>query len=126
MEPDLGSGPPGGASARDVTSLYEDALGKITDVIVSDGRTDGENGRQLLAAREETHLDAGAYRRTDAARHQRLDRVRDRRQGIARANDLAPQTRGFDPVVRVGERGPNGSAQSGGRGRTGAQVDAGP
>ena len=25
-----------GASARDVTSLYEDALGKITDVIVSD------------------------------------------------------------------------------------------
>jgi hypothetical protein len=89
-------------------------------------RPHGENVRQLLAAREETHLDAGADRRTGAARDQRLHRVRDRRQGIARANDLAPQTRGFDSVARVGERGPNGSAQSGGRGRTGAQVDAGP
>jgi hypothetical protein len=94
--------------------------------------------------REETHLDfkatvdlwnnkdrlnfvkgADADDRT-SVRHQRLDRVRDRRQGIARANDLAPQTRGLHPVSRVGERGPNGSAQSGGRGRTGAQVDAGP
>ena len=64
--------------------------------------------------------------RTGVTRHQRLDRVRDRRQGIARANDLAPQTRGFDTVARVGERGPNGTAQSCGRGRTGAQVDAGP
>jgi hypothetical protein len=99
---------------------------RITDVIVFDGRTDGENVRQLLAAREETHLDAGADRPTDAARHQRPHRVRDRRQGIARANDLAPQTRGFDPVARVGERGPNGSAQSGGRGRASAQVDTGP
>jgi len=63
---------------------------RITDVIVSDGRTDGENVRQLLAACEETDLDAGADRPTDAARHQRPHRVRDRRQGIARANDLAP------------------------------------
>ena len=66
-----------------------------------------------------------ANRRT-GVRHQRLDRVRDRRQGIACANDLAPQTRGIDPVARVGERGPNGSAKSVGRGRPGAQVDAGP
>ena len=80
----------------------------------------------LLNSRDRLNLlkDAVADR-TGVAGRQRLDRVRDRHQGIARANDLAPQTRGFDPVARVGERGPNGSAQSGGRGRTGAQVDAG-
>jgi hypothetical protein len=70
--------------------------------------------------------DAVADHQTGVARHQRLHRVRDRNQGIARGNDLAPQTRGFDPVARVGERGPNGSAQAAGRGRTRAQVDAGP
>jgi hypothetical protein len=53
------------ASARDVTSLYEDALAKDYVVIVC--RPYGENVRQLLAAREETHLDAGADRRTGAA-----------------------------------------------------------
>jgi hypothetical protein len=115
-------------------------------VIVSDGRADGEKERAgITDRREESYLDFGATvdlwnskdrlnlvkgavadHRTGVDRHQRLDRVRDRRQGIACANDLAPQTRGFDRVSRVGERGPNGSAQSGGRGRTGAQVDAGP